>query len=295
MLELFLDEKIDVNKVEVYKQFENIDLWITFNTNTILIIEDKTSSVFHDDELKRYKNIAEDWCKENLESYKIKYVYYKTDDYNNQELDYVKKSAFKPIKREDVLPILEKYYNSAYSDFVRDYYLHLSSIETIGNEVFEKSFDEIKESKDNLMDYAKGFCNYFSSNLVAEWHFVNNPSNPFIAMFLDWYAWDYGEFFFQFENFDLKIKIFINELNIIDVSSIFDVSNIAWAKVYKAIKTQGYNISRPPKVEVGRAVTIGCIDESMWLAKDSEGKIDKEGTLEKLKSLDNVMKEIVSA
>ena len=66
MLELFIDEKIDVTSMEVYKKYEDIDLWFIINNNTILIIEDKTFNSVQDNELEEYKTFAENWCNDFL-------------------------------------------------------------------------------------------------------------------------------------------------------------------------------------------------------------------------------------
>ena len=75
LLELFLDEKIDVNKVEVFKQYENIDLWFIINCNTVLIIKDKNCCSVDKDQLEKYKETVEDWCNKNLANYKVTYIY----------------------------------------------------------------------------------------------------------------------------------------------------------------------------------------------------------------------------
>ena len=293
MLELFIDEKIDVTSMEVYKKYEDIDLWFIINNNTILIIEDKTFNSVQDNGLEEYKRFAENWCNDFLSSYKLKCVYCKTDDYTYSESDYVKKSGYKAINRKDILRVLKKHYESANNDFIKDYYLYFSKIEHIENEVFEKRFDEIKQCKDDLLIHMKGFSSYFSNKLKADWKFVDKPNNPYIAMFWNWKPWEYGEYFLEFENFSLKLKVYI-DLSLRTNLSPSDIRKLAWDKVINIIEHKGYKISKPDKLRGSTTTTIGCLDESMWLYKDNDGNIDKEETLKKLKSLDTLLSEIVS-
>lgn len=54
--------------VEAGRQWENIDVWAKVNNEYLIIIEDKTISSEHSNQLERYKEIAEKWCLEkNME------------------------------------------------------------------------------------------------------------------------------------------------------------------------------------------------------------------------------------
>ena len=66
----------EIHKVTVGRQWENIDIWVEINDNVILIIEDKTETSIHDDQLNRYKeNVKSEYKGMRNEQY---FVYIKT-------------------------------------------------------------------------------------------------------------------------------------------------------------------------------------------------------------------------
>ena len=44
-----------ITKVEAGRQWENIDVWAEVNEKYLIIIEDKTSTTYHSNQLERYK------------------------------------------------------------------------------------------------------------------------------------------------------------------------------------------------------------------------------------------------
>ena len=54
-----------INKVEAGRQWENIDVWAEVNDKYLIIIEDKTHSSHHSNQLQRYKENSEKWCTQN--------------------------------------------------------------------------------------------------------------------------------------------------------------------------------------------------------------------------------------
>ena len=54
-----------IDTVKAGRQWENIDIWAEVNGKYLIIIEDKTISSEHSNQLERYKEIAEKWCSEN--------------------------------------------------------------------------------------------------------------------------------------------------------------------------------------------------------------------------------------
>ena len=57
---LLLDETSDyqIKKVEAGRQWNNIDIWAEVNDEYAIIIEDKTNTGEHSEQLERYKQIA---------------------------------------------------------------------------------------------------------------------------------------------------------------------------------------------------------------------------------------------
>ena len=54
------DLEYKINRVEAGRQWKNIDIWAKVNDEYFIIIEDKTNTGAHSDQLERYKKIALD-------------------------------------------------------------------------------------------------------------------------------------------------------------------------------------------------------------------------------------------
>jgi len=62
-------DNIEIKKVKAGRQWENIDIWAEVNDEYLIIIEDKTFTQQHSNQLETYKENAENWCKER--NYKL--------------------------------------------------------------------------------------------------------------------------------------------------------------------------------------------------------------------------------
>ena len=98
----------NIEIVDAGRQWHNIDVWATINNKYLIIIEDKTFSSFHSNQLARYRQIATEWCQEK-EYFEPICVYLKTGNESMRNLSFVKKQGYSIFKRQDFLKILEKY------------------------------------------------------------------------------------------------------------------------------------------------------------------------------------------
>jgi DUF1009 family protein len=64
LLKKQISEDVIVKKVEADRQWENIDVWADVNEKYFIIIEDKTFTSEHSNQLETYKKVSQDWCKE---------------------------------------------------------------------------------------------------------------------------------------------------------------------------------------------------------------------------------------
>ena len=125
-LDLLTDGKVTTLKnIQVGRQWNNIDIWAEINDDTFLIIEDKTNTTIHDNQLDVYKKTV-------LEEYKGKrdnlfYAYIKTGNEPQVTIDEIKGKGYKTINRNDILNLLNTYKGG--NHLVKDYISHLQSIE----------------------------------------------------------------------------------------------------------------------------------------------------------------------
>jgi len=110
-----------ITSVEVKKQFKKIDLVIDINEKHLIVIEDKTYSRNHSNQLEKYRNLIK--CEvENKQSEYHKrephFIYFKTGDEIKRSSDTM--SGFKTYRRSDFLKVLEngaKINNDILNDF----------------------------------------------------------------------------------------------------------------------------------------------------------------------------------
>lgn len=126
----------EISEVKVVRQFQKIDVLLIVNQTTAVIVEDKTFTSEHDDQINRYEEYLKDAMTQNgyLELDGIRYVisnivsvYLKTgalypEDESNGNLTGIKK-----ILRKDMLALTEKY--KGYSEIVYDYWENLDDLD----------------------------------------------------------------------------------------------------------------------------------------------------------------------
>ncbi len=100
--------------MEIFKQDKNIDVLCIVNSIYPIIIEDKTTTVEHSDQLTRY---FEDIKNRAYDLDKIIRIYFKT--YDQSDYDSIKEQGYEIFNRKDLLQILNKYEidNDIFNDF----------------------------------------------------------------------------------------------------------------------------------------------------------------------------------
>ena len=112
----------EINKVEVRKQDSNIDVLCIINEEYPILIEDKTSTKNHSDQLSRYLNKIKD---RSYPEEKIFPIYFKTEDQASYK-DAIE-NGYAPYLRSNFLDILTTYQGK--NSILIDYRNHLQSIE----------------------------------------------------------------------------------------------------------------------------------------------------------------------
>ena len=294
LLHLFLG-KIDpseIKTIEISRQWENIDLWITINNEYHLIIEDKTGTSEHNNQLIRYKKIAKDWFDEqqcqDFDS-TFSFVYFKTENITPYEEERVNKAGWKIFNRVDVLNVFGKY--EIKNDIFLDYKNKIQKKQINQDSVFKLPFEKILKSK-NKNEYIKGFYSTLVPELdCAYWKYVNNPSKSFYGMWWYWCEWDFGTLYFQFNEFDLGIRL--NKIKGTKDKKL--ARNKAYKKIMDVVKESTYKglIHKPEHFGTGNSMAIVKIDKSLWLSLDEEGCLDVNTILEKLHNLEDFLWEKV--
>ena len=128
MLEMFVKEFEGKNfkLLNVERQVDNVDVLLTVDCEGVIykiIVEDKTYTSEHDNQLERYKENLKDQHK--ADNFIIKGVYYKTGF--QSDLSSVEKSEYKVIKREEMLGLMKPYAEKTNNQIFISYYNYWNS------------------------------------------------------------------------------------------------------------------------------------------------------------------------
>ena len=109
--------------VQVKRQYKKIDVLILFNDCYALIVEDKTNTSEHGDQIARYKKLMNDEYPDR----QILTAYVKTGIIYDDDARIIYK-ADTVVTLEDLLTALKPYGESAQSDILKDYLEYISTI-----------------------------------------------------------------------------------------------------------------------------------------------------------------------
>jgi hypothetical protein len=242
-----------------------------------MIIEDKTFTGEHSNQLERYKEAAMNWYKEK--DMKMIYIYLKTGTASQSSIENVKSKGFRYINRCDLINFFENHNsieNNIYTDFVE----RIANIETA-----EKAF-ETTEIRDWNWDCWSGFYNYLDSNLsIVGWEYVANPAGGFLGLWWHFQDWKECTVYLQIEQGNLCFKVGRVEEN-------HSNTRDEWHRILmkKAKEKNRSEIKRPSRFGRGEWMTVAIVERKDWLGADNE-TINKEKVVEKLKEYEKFLEE----
>lgn len=278
---LSLKEKYsqEIKKVNVWKQWENIDIWFEVNDDVAIIIEDKTDTSEHSNQLERYKELAEGHYAGQR---KLVFIYLKTGNFSlhtipNDETNY------KLIDRQSLLSILNMYNGN--NQIINDFKSHLTELEEITNSFLNlpvsdweyrawQGFYRAIQERYKLSSNSS-FDNY-------EWAYVPNQSGGFFGMWGHFHWFDDGTaLYLQFEQGDLAIKIGKVEDNR------SEIRNMWHETVMKMAEELGLTeVCKPSRFGNGSYMTVAKIDASAFFG---ENVIVLDDVYEKIKKYEELI------
>lgn len=268
--------------VEVYKQWEHIDLWVSINNRYSLIIEDKTGSGIHDDQLNRYKSIAKEWCDKN--GHELYCAYYKTESYPIKEKLLVESMGYSTFSREDVLNILNKYKNYIFTnDIITSYYYFLS--EKQNNEELFRTTRIDDWDYYQYIGFFRELDKAFINTEEPDWKYVPNQSGGFPGFW--WH-------FRTINNLDTNIYMQFESQNlVIKLGEVYErqseIRNRVVSELQPIIEKNGIMGGKPSRYGVGLTMTLFVIDKMEWYVKNDDNTIDLNETIKALKRLASIL------
>lgn len=238
-----------VESIKVGRQWEGIDIWAEINENTVLVIEDKTGTSVHDNQLRRYMDSI-GWAYAGKRS-DLCYAYVKTGDEPYSVLKSIENIGFRPITRSGILSCLDEYQGN--DTLLVSYREHLRKIEESVN-----SYKVLPEREWGWNAW-KGFYKELELRVgIDSWGYVSNPSGGFLGAW--WHFMEIGdcEMYLQFEQGKLCFKISYEGEE--DRS---EVRYRQYSRLLAIAHDRFPEIRRPDRFGTGTYMTIAVVDEKI--------------------------------
>lgn len=250
-----------IEKLEIKRQYQNIDILVIVNDSIAIPIEDKIHSREHSDQLSRYLQILKD---EGYSEENILPIYLQTGEQGDYKK--VKEAGFLPFLRADLLNIL-KAGADIENDILSDYVELLEYIEKQ-----EQSFKYLPVEEWNWYSWA-GFYNYLQEKIGdGKWGYVANARGGFLGFWWYWNSDEECEQYLQLEENKLCFKIAVD-----DESRRTDLKWKWNERILNASKGSPVNIVKP-MLRNGQCMTVAVFDGD-YRQTDGEGKIDLDKTV----------------
>jgi hypothetical protein len=273
-LKLIIEEKFhpdtdNIIELKAGRQWENIDVWaeiICAERKILLILENKTFTAEHSDQLLRYKATGKKFCEE--EGFELSCAYVKCGSETLKVIKAIQEKGFKTIHRKQLLEFLSA--NDCQHPLVKDYIQFLIELENS-----ENAFRALP-IKDWDLSCWMGFYQFIESQIpVNMWHFVNNPGGGFLNMSLNWEYWEDVAVYAQIEQGRIAFKAALSEEETgistkeLNVNKVQDLLN---KHLCDFAMQEGYGFLNTSQSlwHSGSYRLIGAIKKEVWMGADEE-------------------------
>ncbi len=260
---------LKITSLEVHRQHKSIDILAIVNGEIAILIEDKTGTVHHSNQLERYRNaVATDFPQHSLAA-----IYFKTGDQCSYED--VRQAGYACFLRKDLLQLLE-----------------LGRANGIQNQIFDDFCDYLSKIETRVSDYARipvadwhwdcwrGFFIALKEQLGdGTWDYVPNRSGGFMGY---WWHWK-GNKYLQLENDKLCFKIEVKD-KAGQAAAWEDWNRILTAESVKA----ALPIVRPGRRKNGTWMTV-AVRTGDYRQADQHGILSLPSTIEVLRSAESFL------
>jgi len=184
-------------RVIVHRQLKAADVVAEVGEDRVLIIEDKTTTENHSDQLDRYRKILGEVYKDR----RLVCVYLKTGDQSSY-MD-VKSKDWAVFARADLLGVLRQGRDITHDVFI-DFLMHLERVEARVNR-----YQTVLPCQWTRRDpaYRGLYLALQAARVPGDWKFVNNAAGGFHAFWWGGNKVDGGELYLQLEEHDLVVKV----------------------------------------------------------------------------------------
>jgi hypothetical protein len=273
------DAELDnVHEIKVKRQYKNIDVFVEINNDIVLVIEDKTNSSRHGNQLENYQNII----KKEFPNHRNIFIYLKTGDETNHELEKIQNIGYKVYDRKNYISFFNDHIVDVNNDVVKYFYERLKKLENNVNQWEGKKVDEW-----NNNDFI-GFFQFIEKNeddkkILKNWSYVPQKDGGFWNAVLLTNKLEIPVYL-QVECRKNNIKISY-KANTSSNTTSAEKSNLRNSLYRKLIENKEYlelSLNRPKRFGNGKTMTLLETKNSDWLV-GKDGLVNKSNVISSLK------------
>ncbi|SES09904.1 PD-(D/E)XK nuclease superfamily protein [Gracilibacillus ureilyticus] len=252
-----------IETITIQRQFKSLDILTIINNTYAILIEDKTYTKNHSNQLIRYREEVENEYPDLTQLP----IYYKIGDQSHYRS--VIEAEYAPFTRQMMLRILKNGRNRGITNTIfLDYYRHLQQLE---EEVSSFQTRRVSEWNSNAW---QGFYKEIQKEIDGDWDYVSNQSGGFLGFW--WGSKRHDRYYFQLEEEKLCVKIIAKE-----GENRKELRNAAMKEVLDESKRHDLQLERPARLGNGKTMTIA--QRTDYLQLNNDGTLDLERTLEQLR------------
>lgn len=268
----------DVQRVEICQQDRGIDVLVRIrdeSSERVLLIEDKTGTEVHGDQLQRYCEAVSNGQTGLGEVSDHRPVYLKTGNQSLASDRKVENTGFKVFRRDDFLAVLDGYRDA--HPIVTDFREHLQGLE----DDFKSFRDWRRQDERETWSWAgwEGFYRRLECELetddrhVLDWGYVPNQSGGFLGF--SWIPFDTGSETIFYLLLEIAPWNPARQKLCFKVAPAEEDAHMRARDFHELLcKTDSENlITRPDKFGYGTNMTVGWWREE-WLAFGADGRLD---------------------
>ena len=284
------------NIEKVHTQYKSIDVLALIkqgNRKYALLIEDKTSTSMHDDQLPRYKKIVE----EDFPDHTHLLVYLNTWEISRaRDLD-AEKAGYHVYRRKDLLEVFGKGQDEIGNAIFRDFHDYLETKDARYNAFLEKRVDDwVKE-----WDAWEGFFNKLQDRMPSEkLDWVVSITGQAVNWFCFWGFTEYEGCNTYLEIHKKRDGRYFLAFKVSDVPKDREPRQVRqdlYERLMESAENSGWDfVDKPRRFGSGHSMIFCQTKEDSsdrWLAKNAEGKLDLETTIKNLKKAEKILHEAI--
>lgn len=252
-----------IESVAIKRQVKWLDILVIVNEQVAILIEDKTYTSEHSNQLKRY--VQE--LSEETKDYKKVCIYLKIGEQSH--FKNVEEAGFSQFLRTDLLGLLRKGKRDGVNHaFFLDYLEYLEEIN-----LQYSAYTTLPVTQWNAFAW-QGFYKEIQKYISGNWGYVSNPRGGFWGF---WWETDItNKHFFLLEQETLVVKI-TNE----GQTDLKEQRNNILNNVLTEATKYDLKLRRPKRLRTGKTMTIAQRED--YLQMKTNGLIDLEATVNELK------------